>query len=390
MKQSIGRWLGSCMGALCVFLLVGCDGGGGTVSSAPVITSQPTGVTVPAGQTASFSVAATGSPSPSYQWKRNGVNIAGATSATYVTPALALSDGGASYSVAVSNSAGSVASSNAALGVSAVTTAEKKSLLSLLALTYEFYLTAVAPIELVDSTASPSVFVDPALMCLSGSMTGSWNGGAVPVGQPVPDNGTLAGTFNTCSPDGGITIYDGSSALTASLTSVDPLNGSITAAVNNMRMRHASGGSLDLDLSANGSGTAMLTSSVNGSAFAFALDLGVDSGSTLTNGLSSLTATFATGSVSFSASDDGAGLRQFSLGYNNLHFSISGVDYVADGTYTVTRDAGGNYNGSGEVTLTSDGAQVGRLFAGPGGQFMEADGSVQGFSVRGIKAKALR
>jgi len=39
------------------------------------------------GQTASFSVAATGTAPLSYQWQKNGANIAGATSAGYTTPA---------------------------------------------------------------------------------------------------------------------------------------------------------------------------------------------------------------------------------------------------------------------------------------------------------------
>jgi hypothetical protein len=48
-----------------------------------------------------------------YQWKKNGTAIAGATSSSYTTPAAIWSDDGAQYVVVVSNSAGSV-SSNAA------------------------------------------------------------------------------------------------------------------------------------------------------------------------------------------------------------------------------------------------------------------------------------
>src|SRR5207245_1716613 len=50
------------------------------VTVPPSITTQPASQTVTAGQTASFSVAVTGTAPLSYQWQKNGVNIAGATS----------------------------------------------------------------------------------------------------------------------------------------------------------------------------------------------------------------------------------------------------------------------------------------------------------------------
>src|SRR5882762_4430108 len=87
---------------------------------APAITAQPVNQTVTAGQTASFSVTATGTAPLSYQWRKNGVNIAGATSASYTTPTTAISDNGATFDTVVSNSAGSVTSAAATLTVNAV------------------------------------------------------------------------------------------------------------------------------------------------------------------------------------------------------------------------------------------------------------------------------
>lgn len=84
---------------------------------APVISTQPTSVSVTAGQTATFSVVATGTPTPSYQWMKNGAAISGATSSTYTTPATTTSDNGEVFSVKVSNSAGSVTSTSANLSV---------------------------------------------------------------------------------------------------------------------------------------------------------------------------------------------------------------------------------------------------------------------------------
>src|SRR5215470_12998351 len=49
----------------------------------PSITTQPASQTVTAGQTATFTVTATGTAPLSFQWQKNGLNIAGATSATY-------------------------------------------------------------------------------------------------------------------------------------------------------------------------------------------------------------------------------------------------------------------------------------------------------------------
>src|SRR5436190_16124405 len=83
----------------------------------PSITTQPANKTVNPGETATFSVTATGSTPLSYQWRKNGANITGATSRSYTTPATTAADNGSLYSVVVSNSGGSVTSHNATLTV---------------------------------------------------------------------------------------------------------------------------------------------------------------------------------------------------------------------------------------------------------------------------------
>ena len=91
-----------------------------TVNPAPVsptITTQPASQTVTAGQTATFGVVASGTAPLSYQWKKNGVNIAGATAASYTTPATTTSDSGSTFAVVVTNTAGTVTSSAATLTV---------------------------------------------------------------------------------------------------------------------------------------------------------------------------------------------------------------------------------------------------------------------------------
>jgi hypothetical protein len=86
-------------------------------STAPSITTQPSGQTATVGGTATFTVAAAGATPLTYQWSKGGVPIAGATSATYTTSAVAATDDGAMYSVRVSNSAGKVTSVAAKLTV---------------------------------------------------------------------------------------------------------------------------------------------------------------------------------------------------------------------------------------------------------------------------------
>jgi hypothetical protein len=88
---------------------------------APAITTQPASQTVIAGQTAAFSVTATGTAPLSFQWQKNGANIIGATSSSYATPATTAADSGAKFSVVVSNSAGTATSTNATLTVNAAT-----------------------------------------------------------------------------------------------------------------------------------------------------------------------------------------------------------------------------------------------------------------------------
>jgi Ig-like domain-containing protein len=94
-----------------------------TVNAAPVapsITTQPANQTVTAGQTATFSVVATGAAPLSYQWRKNSSNIVGATAANYTTPATTAADNNATFDVVVTNSVSGVTSSPATLTVNSL------------------------------------------------------------------------------------------------------------------------------------------------------------------------------------------------------------------------------------------------------------------------------
>jgi hypothetical protein len=85
--------------------------------AAPTITTPPANQTVTAGQTATFSVAATGTAPLAYQWQRNGADITSATSASYTTPVTTTADSGELFRVVISNTAGNVTSASATLTV---------------------------------------------------------------------------------------------------------------------------------------------------------------------------------------------------------------------------------------------------------------------------------
>jgi pectate lyase len=93
-----------------------------TVNIPPAITTQPASQSVTAGASALFSVTATGSATLTYQWRKDGVNIGGATSATYSIPTTTTASAG-SYTVVVTNSVGAVTSSAATLTVAAAPSA---------------------------------------------------------------------------------------------------------------------------------------------------------------------------------------------------------------------------------------------------------------------------
>lgn len=85
--------------------------------AAPTILTQPQAVFADAGDSASFSVSASGSGVLQYQWMRNGANIDGATQATYRLEHITDADHASLFSVRVSNSFGGVVSNYASLTI---------------------------------------------------------------------------------------------------------------------------------------------------------------------------------------------------------------------------------------------------------------------------------
>lgn len=83
----------------------------------PSITTDPQSRTNNVGENATFSLVASGNPSPGYVWRRNGSPIGGATLSSYTLNDVKLSDSGSQFNCVVSNSHGAITSQTAVLTV---------------------------------------------------------------------------------------------------------------------------------------------------------------------------------------------------------------------------------------------------------------------------------
>jgi Leucine-rich repeat (LRR) protein len=102
----VGNFLGSATSSVAVL----------SVLLPPNITSQPVSRTNIAGTDAAFTIAATGTPAPGFQWQFNGANINGATDANLLVSNVQAGNAG-NYSVVVTNLVGAATSSVAVLTV---------------------------------------------------------------------------------------------------------------------------------------------------------------------------------------------------------------------------------------------------------------------------------
>lgn len=100
-----------------------------TVNSAPAFTTQPASQTALLGNSVTFTAGASGNPSPTLQWQKNGVAIAGATGSSYLIPNVVVADQG-SYTVVATNSVAATTSAAAVLSVDATIVAPTSATVS--------------------------------------------------------------------------------------------------------------------------------------------------------------------------------------------------------------------------------------------------------------------
>ena len=200
-------------------------------ATAPSITAQPASKTVIAGQTATFSVAATGTAPMTYQWNKGGAAISGAISISYTTPATSIADSGAQFTVTVTNSAGKTSSAAATLTVTAATLVLNASQASLNFSSVNLGSNSILPVTFANGGNSNVTISNVTMSGAGFSASGVQSGQILTPGQ----NATLNVTYTpsaTGSASGSVTITSNATnsptTVTLSGTGVQPVSHSVT------------------------------------------------------------------------------------------------------------------------------------------------------------------
>jgi hypothetical protein len=339
-------------------------------AGAPVISQAPQNLTIWDGMPAFFQVVGSGGHL-SYQWRRDGVDIPGATQEWLSLPKVALVDSGARFSVVVRNAVGSTTTTEATLTVTPNDAAAQAAHARLLGLALDFSQAAFAAAGLVGDNET---YLSQAAVCSSGSASGTLDGASVIAGQRPPSSGTLAGTFDQCMTGGG--QLSGSSVIGyTSSGDFDSIRAQATVQMRVKNVDAAFGGSTPTDTTARGGASAIFDRTSSNGSKTSVLTLAPGSGSTLRNETSGRTATFETGAFTTVWTVQDQVPTQSRLSYDSLRFTVDGIPYVANGSMQMTYSQG-NISGSGEIRLQSNGATAARLFATDQGVFIEVNGSV--------------
>jgi Putative Ig domain/Immunoglobulin domain/Immunoglobulin I-set domain len=175
----------------------------------PSITAQPYMSTVSAGSSVTFTVGASGTPPLTYQWLLNGVPIGGSTAPSITIPSVQGGDAG-TYSVVVTNPAGSTTSTGAVLTVTAA---------------------GVAPIFQYQPTAT-TVTVGGTATLLVGvvgppPITYQWSKGGIAIPGATSSSLTFPSAASTDAGTYSVVITNGAGSITSSTVplTVDPAGG---------------------------------------------------------------------------------------------------------------------------------------------------------------------
>ena len=199
----------------------------------PTITTQPANRTVTAGQTATFSVVASGTAPLSYQWQKNGANISGATSASYTTPAASTGDNGSTFRAVVGNAAGTETSSGATLTVNAVAAPGIQVSPSSVSFGNDPVDTKLSQTLSITNTGSATLSITQ--LTASGSTAFAVSGFSLPLSVSAGQKATITANFRPVSVgsvSGTISIVSNASASPTSVT----LSGSGIAATYTLKV----------------------------------------------------------------------------------------------------------------------------------------------------------
>lgn len=206
-------------------IVVTAGGGGGGGSTAPSFTTQPTSQAGVTGGSVTFTVAVTGNPTPTLQWKKDGTNIASATNASLTLTNLQASDAG-TYTVVATNSAGSATSNGAVL---TVTSSSAPSI-------------SVQPEGHTVATGSSVVF---GVTASGGGLSYQWKKNGTPVGGATSAQYLLS---NASGGDAGsytVTVSNGSGSATSNAAVLNVVTSSDPGRLFNVSVRIVSGTGAD-------------------------------------------------------------------------------------------------------------------------------------------------
>jgi hypothetical protein len=404
------RWALASLAVILAILNSGCAGlvAGSNKSAAPLapsITNQPASQTTMAGQTATFSVSATGTAPLTYQWMKNNAAISGASSSSYTTPATTSSDNGAHFSVTVTNQAGSTTSNPATLNVSSVVVAPS---ITTQPASQNVNAGQVASFSVAATGTSPLNYQwKKNGVAISGAVASSYTTPAT----STADNGTSftvtvsnsAGSATSAAAT--LTVNAQTSTLT--ITSTQPPGGTVAAAYSSALAASGgtppytwslSSGSLPTGLTLSSAGAISGTPSVAGS-FSFTVVVKDSTGASASANLSITVGTAAAPSVSISSPSNGAtvsgsisvsGTASDGLSISSVQVSVDGGSFanasgttswsfplntnsLSNGAHTLAAkvsDSGGNSANSSLVDVTVNNASTSTdctLYASPSG-----------------------
>jgi hypothetical protein len=222
----------------------------------------------------------------------------------------------------------------------------------------------VTPLLLINESGQ---FIAPASLCSAGSVTATFNNGTVPpAGTAVPTTGAFGAGFNNCQEAGTNFVYNGNGAATYSFTSLSNIdvavNGNVSSLMATLRLRETGVGAVR-DITGNGRVDIAFNDSVTGATVVqdFAV---APFGASLLNSTLGATATYTNGTGGLRVAFQGNAVTAVRYSAATLVYTVAGVEYSANGTVDIGFSPQGTFTGaSGQITVSSNGATVGRLIA---------------------------